>query len=305
MIGTKTSFPRLKFAKVVSGQFESHGWKVQPLYTERQDFIVSSGDLQFSIMCRHESEFSYKRAAPLLETIELSSLELRSRANKLLITVFDKNFLGIHPNILLERDVFVIFYSELNEIASLIRFNNVVPHDLSQKQEYLVKNNVEYATSVSKILLRDKKIEEALYWAELAVQKSYGVTEAHFHSFSLYLKCDKLAEAGLIADYLTSHRGNDPRVIKLMIEFEKKRNNVSSVIKWETKLQHASKPVNFEGLLEKQRRASQRGDQFSGSKSSVAFPATNQNSARLAKNDRFPWKILLGLRRRLRNAHNS
>lgn len=246
---------RVAFTKVVKGHFAKAGWTVESLASEHCDFAISSHSLKFRIRCLDESCISYRSATLLIEEMERSTNYLLSSVNLVCLTILSRNFIGADLGALRQRGIFVSTISDIKSLSDLIHVSKEIPHNLSEAQLSLLKKNVDYAIFVSDLYKGQSEYNSALSWARIALEASYGFTEAYFHLFDLYLRLERSDEAEELGKVMFRHRPHNPRVISRLVKLSLIKGDEGEAERLKQYLTADNTPaVTLEGILEKQRK---------------------------------------------------
>ncbi len=255
----KTSPQYNRLVNGVQRRFVAGGWQILSTMSDSQDFIVTCGNLRYPITCIDSSLRNFRSIEAIIDSIEKGTRVHRSNVNRIYITVLDENFLNLPLDDLLHKRLFVTTLDQIEEVTSLAKFAREIPEHLSNRQEFLTRNDPGYALSVARLLHEKRDGAQAIEWLTHAVSESSGFTQAHIELFTLYKAFGRLKEAESLANYMESYRPDDPRVIKLMLAYAEERGDAARAEIWKDKLNaNNSVPRTFTDIVEKQREARRR-----------------------------------------------
>jgi hypothetical protein len=254
---------RVKLMKTVKRAFELAGWKVHQRSDPSHEFLVETQDLDFLIKCLDESRIDYSSPTTIVTTIERDSRELRRLLNRQLVVIFDRNFLGIVLEDLMDRGIIAISLPEIEIVTGLAALAGGLPSTIfDPRQQCLLERCVNYDVALSKRYRANGNLEAAISWARLAVRHSATITKTHLYLLDLLKSAGEFEAATELGYEIRSHRPDDPEILQSMADLSRRQGDETEAARWTAQLAEPTTPRTFEAILAKQLQ--QSGQPFLG-----------------------------------------
>ncbi|HTI01174.1 MAG TPA: hypothetical protein VL752_09535 [Acidisoma sp.] len=250
---------RIKLQKAVERAFEKENWIISKRRAEHHDFLVEKGSLNFLVKCMDETRIIYDSSTKIVTTLEGYAREHRHLRNRQLIVVFDRNFLGIPLESLIEREIFALTFDEIPLVTGLAGISHNVPEGLLPRQTYLIEHCLQQCIFISGLHWKAKNTPESIAWGRRAMDLSVGYTNALPHLFNLLKAAREYEEAEHIGQRIMQFRPDDPKSIQGMADLARRRGDAAEAQRWEKRLtEQRTAPRTLEDILSKQRQQAQQ-----------------------------------------------
>jgi hypothetical protein len=250
MLNIGSSPARRELQKATERLFVSDGWQIDRSSSTTQDIVVSCGILRLSVVCLDSTQAHFRNPNTMISQISELSRYHRDSLKRILLIVLERNFLLASLSQLLERGICLVTLDGLREITSLSYIVSAPPLDVTDHQKFIFENNVDVALSISFAYAKNKQIDQALAWAKIASKAGPSVIVAHIHLFSLYRDAGDFKKADEVADGLLKNQQQDPRVVRVMLDYANRRGDHAQIATWERKLKEQNvAPKTFEDII--------------------------------------------------------
>lgn len=244
---------RLKLMALVQRSFARAGWSVEHRNDDSHDFHIKINCICLLIKCIDDSRIDYESPSAIIIKLERYAREIRSRLNRQLVVIFDRNFLGTPLEKLVDRGIFAITADEIEVVSSLAAVSDRIPGPLLPSQKYILDRANDYAIHVSQLCRKAGDNDAAVYWARKAVDHCAGYSYVHIHLFRLLKDLGDFEAAAEVGKEIGRYRPDDPQFIRGMADLAHQRGDQAEAAKWQARLvEQPTNPRTLNDILTKQ-----------------------------------------------------